>query len=71
MTTVSLEMAAEIMNVHVPFLTVLAERGDLQFEDIDGFRQVRLETLLTYKRKRDTTRSSALAELGEIDGHLL
>ncbi|GGZ89497.1 helix-turn-helix domain-containing protein [Novosphingobium arvoryzae] len=69
--TLSFEDAAEILNVHVPFLTVLAERGDLQFEDIGGHQQVRLQTVLAYKRKRDTARSSALGELGEIDGHLL
>ena len=65
------QQAADILNVSRPFFISLLERNDIPFERVGRHRRVKAEALFEYKRQRDTKRSDALAELGEIDGELL
>lgn len=65
------QQAADILNVSRPFLISLLERGEILHDLVGRHRRIKAENLFAYKRQRDTKRSKALADLGEIDGELI
>jgi excisionase family DNA binding protein len=62
--------AADLLNVSRPTLIQLLESGAVPFRKVGTHRRIRLETLITYKRKLDVERSVALAELSAYDQEL-
>ena len=65
------QQAADILNVSRPYLIGLLERGEIDFDTVGRHRRIRAENLFEYKRKRDTIRRTALAELAQADSELL
>jgi excisionase family DNA binding protein len=65
------QQAADILNVSRPFLVSLLEQDRLPHTLVGRHRRIRAEDLFDYKRRRDQTRSDALAELAALDADLI
>ena len=65
------QQAADILNVSRPYLISLLEKGEMKFETVGRHRRINAEHLFEYKKKRDSERAAALAELAEIDSELI
>jgi len=65
------QQAADILNVSRPYLISLIDKGELNCTSVGRHRRIKAEHLFDYKRARDERRSSALAELAELDSDLL
>lgn len=62
--------AAELLNVSRPTLIQLLREGHIEFRKVGTHRRVRLDSLMTYKRKLHADRLAALAELSAYDQEL-
>ena len=59
--------AADLLHISRPTIIQLLESGALPFHKIGTHRRIRLEAVITYKRKLDAERRTALAELSAYD----
>lgn len=64
------QQSADMLNVSRPTLIGLLNRGEMEFRKVGAHRRVRLESLVSYKRKLDADRLAALAELSAYDQEL-
>ncbi|MGI4830353.1 MAG: helix-turn-helix domain-containing protein [Janthinobacterium lividum] len=62
--------AAELLNVSRPTLIQLLREGQIEFRKVGTHRRVRLDSLMTYKKKLYDDRLAALAELSAYDQEL-
>lgn len=62
----SVDEAAEILNVPRPYLTRLLNRGEIPYHTAGKRRRINLRDLLAYKQKRDAERRQALDELTRV-----
>jgi len=65
------QQAADILNVSRPYLISLIDKGELGCTTVGRHRRIKAEHLFDYKRARDERRSTALADLAELDSDLL
>lgn len=62
--------AADLLNVSRPFLVSLVERGDIPHTMVGKHRRIRFADLMDYRKRRDETRSAALARLAAESAEL-
>ena len=59
----SIQQAADLLNVSHPFLVNLLESGAIPFCGVNKHRRVRLRDVWNYKHKDDATKSAILDDL--------
>lgn len=59
--------AADLLHVSRPTVIQMLKSGALPFRKVGTHRRIRVDALLTYKRKLDAERNAALAELTAYD----
>jgi excisionase family DNA binding protein len=59
--------AADMLNVSRPSLIQLLDEGKMEYRKVGTHRRVRFESLMSYKRRTDGERRTALAELAAYD----
>lgn len=64
------QQAADLLNVSRPFLVGLLESGQVDYRVVGTHRRVKAESLMTYMRKDDATRSAAADELSVMTREL-
>ena len=57
------QQAADLVNVSRPFLIRLLEAGQIPYHRVGTHRRIRLDDVLTYRRRRSDERRATLAEL--------
>lgn len=62
--------AADLLNISRPSLIDLLDQGRIEFRKVGTHRRVRLESVLSFKRRADSERDVALAELAAYDQEL-
>ena len=62
--------AADLLNVSRPFLISLVERDEMPHTMAGTHRRIRLADLMDYRKRRDETRSAALARLAAESAEL-
>lgn len=63
---ISMQEAANLLNVSHPFLISLLEKNKLRHRKVDGHQRVLLTDVLEYRQKALQLRDSALDELAAI-----
>ncbi len=66
----TIEQAADAINVSQAFLLDRLESGEIPFTGIDEHRRIRSQDLMDYKERVDRLRDAALDELAAIDQEL-
>ena len=61
----SIQAAADLLNVSRPFVVGLLESGKLRFRKVGAHRRIRLSDLLAYKARMVAKADRAFAELVE------
>jgi excisionase family DNA binding protein len=61
---------ADLLNISRPTLIQLLNEGEIEFRKVGSHRRIRLESAAKYKRKMDSERLKALAELSAYDQQL-
>lgn len=59
--------AADMLNISRPSLIQLLEEGKIDYRKVGTHRRVKFESMMAYKRRADTERRAALAELAAYD----
>ena len=62
--------AADMLNISRPSVIQLLGEGKIEFRRVGTHRRIRFEALMSYKRRADTDRRAALAELTAYDQEL-
>ena len=62
--------AADMLNISRPSLIQLLDEGKIEYRRVGTHRRVRFEALMRYKRRADSARRAALAELAAYDQEL-
>lgn len=57
------QQAADFLNVSRPFAIGLLEKGEIPFRTVGRHRRVRLEDIMTYRKRVEEERLNALGEL--------
>lgn len=63
---VSIQEAADILNVSQPFLVKLLEQGNIPSTQVGSEKYIRFEDLISYKKQRDMQRREGLKELTQF-----
>jgi excisionase family DNA binding protein len=63
---VSIQEAADILNVSPPFLVKLLEQGNIPSTQVGSGQYIRFEDLISYKKQRDMERREGLKELTQF-----
>jgi excisionase family DNA binding protein len=63
----TIQQAADHLNVSRPFLIKLPEELDIPITKIGQNRHIKAEDLFSYKAKRDARRSEALSDMAKLD----
>jgi excisionase family DNA binding protein len=62
--------AADMLNISRPSLIQLLNEGKIEFRKVGTHRRIRLENVVSYKRRLDADRKAALDELSAYDQEL-
>lgn len=62
----TIQAAADFLNVSQPFLGKLLEQGIIPYLKVDSHRYVQFEDLMAYKRQREQKRRQSLKELTQF-----
>ncbi len=66
----STQESANLLNISRPYLYSLLDKGEIPFTMIGTHRRIKVEDLLEYKAKRDSSRRQALSNLIETSQEL-
>ena len=59
------QQAADLLNVSRQYMVRLLERGEIASTKVGSHRRVRAEDLAIYRRRRDSGRAGALADMAD------
>jgi excisionase family DNA binding protein len=62
--------ASDILNISRPSLIQLLNEGKIEYRRVGTHRRVKFDALMNYKRRADSARRAALAELAAYDREL-